>query len=264
MAAPDPLVVVLVLAVALAGSLLTFFSGFGLGTLLLPAFALVFPLDVAVAATAAVHLGNNLSKGALVGRAAVWPVVLRFGLPALVAALAGAAILLLLEDVVLASYQLGGTRDLTAIGLVVGGLVTVFALFELVPALRDSTMAPRWLPVGGALSGFFGGLSGHQGALRSAFLTRVVRDARAFVATGTICAILVDLARLAVYAGPYASGAAGLDAAGWTLLAGATAMALVGAIVAARLLPKATYAGVRLVVGLLLLVLGPAIAAGFV
>jgi uncharacterized membrane protein YfcA len=53
----------LVLAVALAASLLTFFSGFGLGTLLLPAFALVFPLDVAVAATALVHLANNVSKG---------------------------------------------------------------------------------------------------------------------------------------------------------------------------------------------------------
>ena len=57
----DPLGVALVLLVALAASLLSFFSGFGLGTLLLPAFAVVAPLDVAVAATAVVHLANNLA-----------------------------------------------------------------------------------------------------------------------------------------------------------------------------------------------------------
>ena len=37
-------------------ALLTFFSGFGLGTLLLPVLAVFFPVDLAVAATAVVHL----------------------------------------------------------------------------------------------------------------------------------------------------------------------------------------------------------------
>jgi len=37
-------------------------SGFGLGTLLLPVFALFFPLPVAIAATALVHLANNFFK----------------------------------------------------------------------------------------------------------------------------------------------------------------------------------------------------------
>jgi uncharacterized membrane protein YfcA len=35
-----------VCAVALLASALTFFSGFGLGTLLLPAFALFFPIEI--------------------------------------------------------------------------------------------------------------------------------------------------------------------------------------------------------------------------
>ena len=48
--------------VALAASLLTFLSGFGLGTLLLPVFAVFFPLEVSVAMTAVVHLLNNLFK----------------------------------------------------------------------------------------------------------------------------------------------------------------------------------------------------------
>ena len=53
----------LVIAVAaLVVSMMTFFSGFGLGTLLLPVFALFFPVEIAVATTALVHLANNLFK----------------------------------------------------------------------------------------------------------------------------------------------------------------------------------------------------------
>ena len=52
---------------ALLGSALTLFSGFGLGTLLLPAFALFFPLELSVALTAVVHFLNNLFKLVLLG-----------------------------------------------------------------------------------------------------------------------------------------------------------------------------------------------------
>ena len=41
---------------------LTLFSGFGLGTLLMPVVAVFFPLEVAIAMTAVVHLANNLFK----------------------------------------------------------------------------------------------------------------------------------------------------------------------------------------------------------
>ena len=83
----------IVAATAFAASALTLYSGFGLGTILLPAFALFFPVETAVAATAIVHLLNNLFKGGLLGRRADWPTVLRFGLPAVPAALAGAWLL---------------------------------------------------------------------------------------------------------------------------------------------------------------------------
>jgi uncharacterized membrane protein YfcA len=57
----------LVFAMAFLASGLTFFSGFGLGTLLLPAFALFFPIEQAVALTAVVHFLNGLFKLGLVG-----------------------------------------------------------------------------------------------------------------------------------------------------------------------------------------------------
>lgn len=45
---------VLVAVAALSISTLTLYSGFGLGTLLMPVFALFFPVEVAVVATAVV------------------------------------------------------------------------------------------------------------------------------------------------------------------------------------------------------------------
>jgi uncharacterized membrane protein YfcA len=76
--------------VAFAASAPTFFSGFGLGTLLLPAFALFFSAPAAVAATGVVHLLNNLFKGTLVFRTADWSTVLKFGIPAVPGAIVGA------------------------------------------------------------------------------------------------------------------------------------------------------------------------------
>jgi uncharacterized membrane protein YfcA len=81
---------VLVALVATGVSGLTLYSGFGLGTLLMPVFALFFPVEVAVAATAVVHGANNIFKLTVVGRQADRQLVLRFGIPAIIAAFVGA------------------------------------------------------------------------------------------------------------------------------------------------------------------------------
>src|SRR5262245_57966222 len=94
---------------ALVIAILTLFSGFGLGTLLMPVFAVFFPAEVAVAATAVVHLANNLFKLLLVGRHAAWLVVLAFGLPAVPAAIGGAAVLeMLAQAAPVATWTLAG------------------------------------------------------------------------------------------------------------------------------------------------------------
>ncbi|MHB9027752.1 MAG: TSUP family transporter, partial [Candidatus Latescibacterota bacterium] len=82
--------------VALASFLVagfTFFSGFGLGTLLLPLFVLFFPVPVAVAATPVVHQANNVFKVARGGKNADLRTVFLFGVPAAFAAVGGAWLL---------------------------------------------------------------------------------------------------------------------------------------------------------------------------
>ena len=101
-------------------------------------------------------------------------VVLRFGVPAILVSLLGAALLVWLSGTEpLATCQiLGRVAQVTPIKLVVGGLLLFFGLADLLPVTQGLSFSPRYLPLGGALSGFFGGLSGMQGALRSAFLVR--------------------------------------------------------------------------------------------
>ncbi|MBM4321839.1 MAG: hypothetical protein FJ125_18355 [Deltaproteobacteria bacterium] len=82
---------------ALFASGLTMFSGFGLGTLLLPVFALFLPVELAVAATALVHGANNVLKAGLLGKLADFKLVVRFGVPAIVAAFGGVFVLKLLS-----------------------------------------------------------------------------------------------------------------------------------------------------------------------
>jgi uncharacterized protein len=60
---------------------------------------LFFPIDIAIALTGVVHLLNNLFKLILVGKYAVLNVVIKFGLPAIAAAFAGAELLLTLTDI---------------------------------------------------------------------------------------------------------------------------------------------------------------------
>ncbi len=244
---------------------LTLFSGFGLGTVLLPAFLLWFSPPVAVAAVAIVHLANNLFRIGLVWRDVDRAVFVRFALPGVVAAFVGAWGLTHLAQVApLGSWSLLGRTSVVApVELTVGLVLVGFAVLELWPGFDRWALDPRWLPLGGAVSGFFGGLSGQQGALRSAFLLRAGLSAPGFVATGVASSVVVDLARLTVYGAAFASGDVLAELSGrWTLIAVATGSAFLGSFVGTRLVRKVTISTVRRVVGVLLLVLGIAIAAG--
>ena len=257
---------VVVCLVALGASALTLFSGFGLGTLLLPAFALVFPAELAVAATAVVHLANNLFKLALIGRNAQARKVLAFGLPALAGAAAGALLLKSLTDLpTVGAWQLAGrTLEVTLLEIVLGTLIAGFAIVELRPKSGSRLAGRLGLGWGGLISGFSGGLSGHQGALRSAFLVGSGLTKEQFIATGVCCAVLVDVARLVVYGlailAPLAAGGAGET--GWGLVVAATVSAFAGAWIGVRMIGKVTLAGVRRLVGVLLVLVGLALAAG--
>lgn len=250
-------------AVAFVASGLTFFSGFGLGTLLLPAFALFVPVGEAVALTGVVHGLNGVFKLALVRRNIDLRVLLRFGAPAVAASLVGALLLSwLAEEPPLTTYELAGAiREVTPVKLAIGALLLAFAGLELSTRFRRLAIPPRYLPVGGLLSGFFGGLSGMQGALRSAFLVRVGLTKEAFIATGVAISVLIDVSRLSVYIPAVLTEDLGRD--GLLLLAALTS-AFAGAALGNRYLKRMTIEHVQRLVAGLLFAVGIGLLSGLV
>lgn len=248
-------------ATAFLASLLTLFSGFGLGTILLPVMGLFFPIHIAVALTGVVHLLNNVFKLTLVGRHTDQSMVWRFGIPSVLGGLAGAWLLSGLVDTApWFSWHWGEHRfEVTALKLVIGLLMVFFAVLELTPAGQRMQFAKRYLTLGGLLSGFFGGLSGHQGALRSAFLINAGLDKSAYIATGVAIACLVDGVRLPVYINRFL----GTEAwANWAVLLTATLCAFAGAYIGARYMQKVTVEAVRWITGVLIVVMGVLLVVG--
>ncbi len=129
----------------------------------------------------------------------------------------------------------------------------------MIPKLKNLQFPEKYLPLGGILSGFFGGLSGHQGALRSAFLTKVGLSKEAFIATGVIIACMIDISRMWVY---YLKmvilSKREFD---FTLLTIATLSAFVGVYFGNKLVKKITIDTIQKIVAFMIIVF--AIALGF-
>jgi uncharacterized membrane protein YfcA len=258
---------VIICIVAIIVSALTLFSGFGLGTLLMPAFALFFPLPIAIAATAVVHLANNIFKAILVGKKADWHAVLRFALPGAAAAILGAWILTLVSGIpTLFIYSIGSSKyEIDIIKLVIGFLIIVFAFLDLIPRMEKLSFDRKYLPLGGAISGFFGGLSGIQGALRSAFLIKAGLDKDAFIGTGTVSAVIVDIARLLVYGVSfYTLKFTAIPKDTYGLIAAAIIAAFAGSFIGARLVKKVTLRAIQIIVGIMLLLVGIGMISGLI
>ena len=252
---------VVIAIVAFGAALLTFISGFGLGTLLMPALACFVAPEAAVALTAVVHLLTNLTKVALVGKQAQSSTLLRFGLPAIVGGFVGGYFLTtwsqVNEPII---WQLGSWTCWTyPAPLAIGLIMLSLAVLELNPWFDTWRPQARWLPLGGLVSGMLGGLSGHQGALRSAFLIGLPGlTPVSFVATGAVIACAVDGARLLAY-----GSTAWLPASNHIdLLAIAGGAALAGTWVGNRCLSKVTLPFVRRMVAVALLVIAIRLITG--
>lgn len=248
---------------ALFTSVLTFFSGFGLGTILLPAMAIFYPLPVAIVLTGIVHFINGTVKVFILRNSVNLQVLIKFGFLAIPFAFLGALLLTKLEQqhelftYTLLDKQLG----VAPLNLVVGILMIGFTLLEIIPKFKNFSFDKKYLPLGGVVSGFFGGLTGHQGAFRSMFLIRANLTKEQFVATGAAFSFFVDLTRLTVYfknistlniqeSAPFLF---------WVISA-----AVLGAVIGDRLLRKVDIKFIKYFVSASIFILGVLIAGGVV
>jgi len=212
-------------------------AGFGSATVLIPLVGLFTELPAAIAVVALYHGAANLSRLLYSVRAVNWRVVWIFGLPSLVAAAAGGLLL--------------GRLDSDLFRRLFGGLLIAVAL------LGFLNIRARWQPsvtslvTGGSLSGFLAGLSGMGGALRSLFLLTYDLDKTAYIATGALIAIVVDVGRTTAYA---KQGIFGPESV--TYLLALVPAAVVGSWLGRRTLGRISQPVFRKVVFLLLLIAG--------
>ncbi len=211
--------------------------GFGIGSLLTPLLALRVGMPAAIAAIALPHAAATALRFWRLRHAVDWIVVRRFGLLSAAGGLAGALL-----------YTRLGGRALT---IALAGLLVLTGLTGLTGILTRWNSS-RAAGVLGAISGFFGGLAGNQGGLRSAALLTFRLSPTAFVATATATAMLVDAARTPVYlwrAGPQLLTL-------WVPIVFATAGVLGGTLLGERILLGMPPERFRRVVSIAILALG--------
>jgi len=249
--------------VSLLASLLSFFSGFGLGTLLMPVFAIFFPIDLAITFTAIVHFLNNIIKFLLTGKKIDKYVYIRFGLTAIPTAFIGALLLIYLSEIqkTLNLDIFGITLTIVPIKAIIGAILIVFALLDMSKSYQNLNLNRNKLIVGGMISGFFGGLSGHQGALRSAFLINSGLTKESFIATSIAIALTVDIVRMSVYASNYVVSGISVHL---PVLLVAILSAFAGAVGGRILLKKITYKSIRNLVAIFLLIIGLGLITGLI
>ena len=255
--------IIIVSIIAFLVAILTFFSGFGLGTILTPVFMFFFPVELSIALTGVVHFFNNIFKIILVGRNANREVLIKFGAPAVIAAFIGSAILINIADAApLFSYTMQGSLiEVSVVKFIISLLLIIFASMDLIPYFRDLTFDKNKLPIGGIMSGFFGGLSGNQGALRSAFLIKAGLSKEAFIGTAVVVSTFVDFTRLSVYATRF-SQAGLID--NLSLVICATMAGIAGSFIGNKLLKKVTLKRLQSFVAVMLILIALGFGAGLI
>jgi uncharacterized membrane protein YfcA len=213
-------------------------SGFGIGSILTPLLALRVGTKLAVAAVSIPHLIATALRFARIGKHVDKRVFVSFGITSAAGGLLGALLHGRFSSTVL-SYILGAL-------LVFAGLMGITGLSK---RMRFEGPA-AW--VAGALSGAFGGLVGNQGGIRSAAMLGMQVSKESFVATATAIALVVDFARMPVYA--VMQGRPVLQI--WPVLLLAIIGVVLGTLAGERILKRIPEAVFRRVVSAIILALG--------
>lgn len=243
---------IIIATAAFLASSLTFFSGFGLGTIFTPVFALFFPLPVSIGLTAIVHITNNFFKLSITYKDINREVLAKFGFPAIVASAIGAYTLMHIDNNVMVTTLtiMGKNFPIYLLNMILGFLILFFVILDLMPSIKNLQVDKDKMIFGGVLSGFFGGLSGHQGAFRSIFLIKAGLTKESFIATGIAIACMIDMIRLPIY---YFKGSLLVNLDNVQVLLIAIVSATSGAYLGSIYFKKTTYESIQLIVSLLLI-----------
>ena len=226
----------------------------------MPVMAIYFDLKLAIAVTAVVHFSNNIFKGILLFKNIHKDIFLRFAIPALVGSVTGAWLLMNSKPVVLGSYQFYGfTPTVYLQELLVAVLMLVLCFMEWIPS-KYFKFDHRYTIPGGFITGFTGGFSGMQGALRSSLLIHLKLTKEEFVATGTAISLVIDVCRIIIY---FVAGKLIHAFSNSYLVLIGIAGAFIGVIIGKALLKKTTFEVIKIITTVCIVFFSLMLALGF-
>ncbi len=213
-------------------------TGFGTSTIMIPVLVIFFPPVEAIFLVAIIHWFGNIWKITLFRSGFNSRLLLLFGVVGLATSYLGAYISLGANEQIL----------LRLLGLFLAGYA-LFLIFQSkfkIPAGNLTALS------GGALSGFFSGMFGIGGAIRSIFLTAFDLPKAVYIATAGAIGLLIDSTRIVAY---FTSGAT-LPKELWYGLLLFIPISFVGAQIAKKIVNKIPQGKFRIVVAVFLFTIG--------
>jgi uncharacterized membrane protein YfcA len=228
----------ILLAVSILAGLVAGVAGFGIGSFITPVLAFTAGTGIAVAAVSIIHFFGTLLRFVLWRMEVNWKVLISFGLMSAAGGLVGALLHNILFNQILT---------------IIFGCLLVFSGASILSGLSDKLHFKgvfAW--IAGGISGFFGGLVGNQGGIRSAAMFGFKLDRKAFIATATGIALLVDIVRMPVYLATQLKELLAI----WPLILIGSVGVLAGTLIGGSLLEKIPEKRFKQVVAILILLIG--------
>jgi hypothetical protein len=225
--------------------LLTFLSatvgtmtGFGTSTIMVPILSLFLPIPETLLFVGVIHWFGDIWKMIFFKKGINIRLIVLFGVPGIVASFFAAKLPLAVPELLL-------QRSLGAFLVMYVAFIVLNPKWKIRPSTENAV-------AGGVLSGFFAGVFGVGGAIRSTFLSAFNLNKSIFIFTSGAIGILVDSARLT----QYVSGGIQLSQTLLMSLILCVPTSLLGALLAKRLVERVPQTSFRMVIAIALFLVG--------
>ena len=176
---------VLIVIVGFFAGLTASVAGFGIGSFLIPLVSVQTGTKIAIALVSLPHFLGTSVRFWLLKNKVNRKILVRFGLLSAIGGLTGA---------LLHSFFVSDLLQIIfAVMLISAGILGILQVTERV------RLGNIGAAIAGLTSGFFGGLVGEQGGIRSVALLNFSVEKEAFIATATATGLIVDAVRMPVY-----------------------------------------------------------------
>lgn len=213
-------------------------TGFGTSTIMVPVLSLFLPLPLVLLFVGVIHWFGDIWKMLFFKKGFNWKLILLFGIPGIIASFWAARLPLTLPEDLLQR----------SLGLF---LVLYVAFIWFKPTWKMKPSNSNAL-LGGGLSGFFSGIFGVGGAVRSTFLSAYDLPKSVFLFTSGVIGLLIDSSRVSQY---FISGVRVEGSLLFTLIA-CIPVSLLGAYLAKKLVDKIPQKSFRLFIAIALFLVG--------